>query len=324
MPARTAPREVLAVRYGSRVATRHESFFNYHVYGEPDGKVEVDYYFWVVRERDGAVTLIDTGFAPEAGRRRGRDAELTPADALRHLGIDRRAVRTVVITHAHWDHTGNIGQFPDAEIVMSQAEYDFWTSPIARRTHFGLHCEADDIALLSHARDQGRLTLTQGQRTQLCPGIELIEVGGHTPGELLVTVADDYGMVILASDALHHYEEVEQDRPYAILADLPAMYRAYDLLAELAAEPGSRLVAGHDPEVRARFAAYPAHPAVTNVGAPRTNFAELSHDRDQGPVRQVGVRLLGLGVGQLHAAQALRIAIGATGDVMHRRAAGEI
>ena len=262
------PREVLAVRYGSRVAPRSQSFFNYHVYDEPDGTVDVDYYFWLIREDSGAVTLIDTGFAPEAGRRRQRNGEYTPADVLPSLGIDQAAVRTVVVSHAHWDHTGNLDQFPAAEIVMSQAEYDFWTSPIARRTHFALHSEAAEIALLADARKQGRLTLTTGERTQLAPGIELVQVGGHTPGELIVTIADDAGTVILASDALHHYEEVEQDRPYAILSDLPAMYRAYDLLAEMATAPGARLVAGHDPQVRARFAQHPAHPAVTDLGTP--------------------------------------------------------
>ena len=48
------------------------------------------------------------------------------------------------------------------------------------------------------------------------------------------------GTVVLASDALHFYEEVERDRPFAILADLPAMYRAYDTLAQLASPAGHR------------------------------------------------------------------------------------
>ena len=63
---------------------------------------------------------------------------------------------------------------------------------------------------------------------------------------------------MLASDALHFYEEVERDRPFAIIADLPAMYRAYDTLAQLASQPGTHLVAGHDPAVRDRFASYAA------------------------------------------------------------------
>ena len=268
------PREVLAVRYGTRVSRKAESFLNYHIYGEPDGALDVDYYFWVIRDgpaagEPGSVTLVDTGFAPEAGRRRGREQWLTPADALPLLGIAPESVTTVVITHAHWDHTGNLSQFPDAEIVMSSAEYDFWTSALAGRKHFALHAEATEIALLAQARKDGRLTLTTQVSTGIGSGIEVVQVGGHTPGELIIGVDDGAGTVILASDALHHYEEIDEDRPYAILADLPAMYRAYDLLAELAAQPGARLVAGHDPEVRARFAAHPAHPAVTDLGRPR-------------------------------------------------------
>lgn len=262
------PREVLAVRYGSRVTRKQESFFNYHVYGEPDAPLEVDYYFWVIRDPDGTVTLIDTGFAPEAGRRRRRQQDFTPAEALPLLGIDPAGVGTVVITHAHWDHTGNLSQFPGAEIVMSQDEYAFWTSPVARRTHFALHSEQDEIDLLTEARKAGRLSFTTREGTVLRRGVELIQVGGHTPGELIVAVDDGQGKVILASDALHHYEEVDSDRPYAILCDLPGMYRGYDLLAELAAEPGARLVAGHDPEVRARFAPHPSHPNVCDLGSP--------------------------------------------------------
>ena len=59
------------------------------------------------------------------------------------------------------------------------------------------------------------------------------------------------------------------DRPFAIVADLPAMYRAYDLLNELAGQPGTHLVAGHDPLVSERFAAHPAGPDVADLGAPR-------------------------------------------------------
>jgi len=250
-------RDVLAVKYGHRVTTRAESYLNFHLYGEPDTDLDIDYFFWVIR--DGAdVFLVDTGFAPEAGDRRRRAHYGTPAQLLPLLGIDPAEVTAIVITHAHWDHIGNVRQFPRAQLVMTEAEYAFWTSPLAARRHFAAHSEPEEIELLAQRRQGGTLSVFTGQFT-LAAGIELIEVGGHTPGQLIVTVAAPGGSTaVLASDALHFYEEVERDRPFAILADLPAMYRAYDTLAQLASQPGTHLVAGHDPAVRDRFAGYAA------------------------------------------------------------------
>lgn len=264
-------REVLAIRYCTRATNRAENYLNQHLYGEPNTDIQMDYYFWVIR--DGArTTLIDTGFSPAAGDRRRRAWWTTPADALPTVGIDPASVDAIVVTHGHWDHTGNVHQFPQAQIVISRAEYDFWTSPMARRSQFVTHAEADEIAYLQRADAEGRLTLITGQHT-LVDDIELIEVGGHTPGQLIVSVPTATGTVVLASDAVHFYEEVERDRPFAVVTDLPAMYRAYDLLAGLAARPGTSLVAGHDPLVRTRFAQHPAGPDVTDLTAPATATA---------------------------------------------------
>jgi glyoxylase-like metal-dependent hydrolase (beta-lactamase superfamily II) len=266
MTAGGPAREVLAVKYGHRVTTRAESYLNFHLYGEPDADLDIDYYFWVIR--DGGVVLVDTGFAPEAGDRRRRAHYATPAEALPELGIDPDDVAAIVITHAHWDHTGNVRQFPRAQLVMTEAEYAFWTSSLAARAQFAAHCEPEEIALLRRARAEGRLTLFTGQHT-VAPGIELNEVGGHTPGQLIASVTtQDGGTVVLASDALHFYEEVERDRPFAVLADLPGMYRAYDTLAQLATQPRTHLVAGHDPLVRARFTRHAKETGGTDPATP--------------------------------------------------------
>jgi glyoxylase-like metal-dependent hydrolase (beta-lactamase superfamily II) len=243
--------EVLAVRYGTRMARKSESYLNYHVYGEPDVVVPMDYFFWIVRDGTRTV-LVDTGFGAEPGRRRGRTQLVDPVQALRGLGIAADRIDQVVVTHAHYDHIGNLHRFPAAEVVIARREYEFWTGPYARRSQFAHSCEADELAYLAHLRAQNRLRLVEGT-DELAPGFELIVVGGHTPGQLIAQVDSGDRTVVLAADALHFYEELERDRPFFVVADLLDMYRGFDLLREMTQDAGRLLVAGHDAEVGTRF-----------------------------------------------------------------------
>jgi glyoxylase-like metal-dependent hydrolase (beta-lactamase superfamily II) len=245
--------EVFAVRFGRHRLPRSAYYLNYAGYGEPDGVVEMDYYLWVVRGPAGCV-VVDTGFAPEAGRRRGREVLVDPVEALASLGVDASEVQVVVVTHAHYDHIGNLARFPAAEIVMSRREYEFWQGPYATRPHFALPTEAPELAHLKQIRDEGRLSLV-GKTHQVAIGIDLIEVGGHTPGQMIVVVRTTEASTVLASDAIHSYEEFERDRPFGIVADVADMYRAYDQIRDIAQEPRTTIVAGHDPAVMTRFTA---------------------------------------------------------------------
>lgn len=245
--------EVLAVRYATRDARASEVYANHHVYGEPDRTVRMDYFFWLVRG-GGRTILVDTGFTPQVGDARGRTTLCAPPRALARLGVDPADVDTVVITHAHYDHTGHVGRFPRADIVISDRELSFWTGPYAARPQFAHSAEPADIDTLRRLDAEGRITRLRGRHT-VAPGVELIEVGGHTPGQLVVLVNAEAGPVVLASDAVHYYDELDLDRPFAVFADLAAMYRGFDIVRELAAvsASGASVVAGHDPGVLTRF-----------------------------------------------------------------------
>ena len=258
--------EVLAVRYGTRQARAAEVFLNYHAYHEPDRPLQMDYFFWVARNPARSV-VIDTGFGSAAGAARDRTMLMDTVPALAAAGLTPDDVAHVVLTHAHYDHIGGLPAFTGtgtgtgtgttAEVVMTRDEYDFWTGPMGRRGQFAHTTEASELDHLRELRAAGRLTLTGRART-VAPGIELIQVGGHTPGQAIVTVATAGGPVILASDAVHYYEELERDRPFSIVASLADMYAAFDQIRELA-EAGARVVAGHDPQVADRFGT-PADP----------------------------------------------------------------
>lgn len=260
--------EVLAVRYATRQTVASQVYLNHHIYREPDRPIWMDYYFWVLR--DGVRTIVvDTGFTPQVGDERGRTITCPVPVALARLGIDPLKVEQVVITHAHYDHTGNLGLFPHAEILISRRELDFWTGPYAEREQFAHLVEPSDIADITQADLEGRVTRLPG-RHRLTPGIELREVGGHTPGQLVALVSVDGGTVVLASDAVHYYDEIELDRPFFVVADLEAMYRGFDELSALANQPGTELLPGHDPLVLERFVPFdPADPGFAVRVVPR-------------------------------------------------------
>jgi glyoxylase-like metal-dependent hydrolase (beta-lactamase superfamily II) len=205
--------EVLAVRYGTRQASAAEIFLNYHAYREPDRPLGMDYFFWIARNPARAV-LVDTGFSQAGGAARGRTMFMDTVPALQAAHTTPDQVSHVVLTHAHYDHIGGLPVLAKGEVVMTHDEYDFWTGPMGRRGQFAYTTEESELRHLRELRATGRLTLA-GQAHQIAPGVELIQVGGHTPGQAIVTVATAAGPVVLASDAVHYYEELERDRPFS-------------------------------------------------------------------------------------------------------------
>jgi glyoxylase-like metal-dependent hydrolase (beta-lactamase superfamily II) len=246
---------VTAVRYGTLAMRASEAFYRWESYGEPDRARPLDYFFWVLRGADETI-LIDTGFSPAAGARRGRTCLIEPVAAMEVLGVTPATVSRVLLTHLHYDHVGNLAPWGAAELLVPARELEFWTSPTSDRYQFVHGIERSEIAQVTAAVREGRATLLDGGE-MVAPGVHVHVLGGHSPGQVALTVPTDEGRVVLASDAVHFYEELEDDRPFAVIHNLAETYEAYDVIRELGAVPGATIVPGHDPEVMARFAPAP-------------------------------------------------------------------
>ena len=165
------------------------------------------------------------------------------------------------------------------QIVVAAAELDFWTSNYRRRAQFHHSIEESEIAALDEARRNGRVTTFNGHH-EVAPGIEVIKIGGHTPGQSVVKVDTSEGAVLLASDAIHYYEEYERDMPFAFLSSLLDTYIGFDCIRTMAdAGEVQHIIAGHDPTTLDRLRALPGARSPFPVGefdGLAVSFGEIS------------------------------------------------
>jgi len=264
-PQRGDQVEVLALRYATMRGRRaSEVYYRYDLLGLEDRSLQMDCYFWLIRSGLG-VTLVDCGWERSAGlhgiapRYRNIDVDETdPVELLARVGVAPGDVDRVIVSHMHFDHVGNLDLFPDATVVMGRAEYNCWTGPRVNQPVPEHPVMSRDVRAIEDHRRRGRLQLVEGSE-EVVPGVVVQSVGGHTPGQLLVEVASATGTVVLASDAAHYHEEVEENRPFYVFSEMGELLDTYQLLRAKAATPRTWIVTGHDPLEMSRFERFDEH-----------------------------------------------------------------
>ncbi|CAA0137527.1 N-acyl homoserine lactonase AiiA [Mycolicibacterium vanbaalenii] len=206
--------------------------------------VELAYFLWCVRSADGTVVVIDAGFTDRAACDHTIVDYVSPQDALDELGIDAAMVKTVVITHLHWDHMGGFESFPSARFLVARSEWD-WTIGRLGDTSRMLDETYDRAGLREIATlHPSRVELVEDGHTPV-PGCRLEVVGGHTPGHTVVRVSTRNGDVALLGDLAYLSANVSLEVAPMICFD---RWRTRDLYGSYRSE-SLRLVPGHDPAV---------------------------------------------------------------------------
>lgn len=183
----------------------------------------------VLLDTGSARILVDTGmggpsdFAPEAGRL---------WSALESAGLTAEEIDLVVLTHAHLDHFGGLldpvtggPRFPNAEVVVSRPELEFWTSPEAA-SRMGEWTAAFGgpeafvqmgVDVLNGLGDRLRPIEPDGE---IGAGIHAVGSPGHTPGHICVLAESGGEQLLLAADAILSIH-VSFERPrWPLMVDL--------------------------------------------------------------------------------------------------------
>jgi glyoxylase-like metal-dependent hydrolase (beta-lactamase superfamily II) len=159
----------------------------------------------------------------------------------------------MIVTHAHFDHVGTLDDYKAAKFHIQDIEMVHVTGRDMSHPRFRAAYRAEDVKNLIDLVYADRMVFHDGD-VELAPGLEFVLIGGHARGQAILRVNTKRGRVILASDAVHLFEETDDERPFAVFYDLFAMIEGYRRINRMA---GSRdlIVPGHDKRVTA---AYPA------------------------------------------------------------------
>jgi glyoxylase-like metal-dependent hydrolase (beta-lactamase superfamily II) len=241
--------DLYAIRYATNPRRRRGENL---LHSNDDGPMPIDFFVWAAVGPDG-VLLIDTGSSREVCSARGHDFLKHPTDGLAGIGVDADDVRTIVTTHLHWDHCGNLDAFPDARLHVQRQEVAHACGPAMGQPFLQRPFDVDQFCDYARAIYGGRVTFHDGD-DELAPGLSIHHLGGHTPGMQVVRVNTRRGRVVVASDTIHFYENLRTQNPFPILVSTVDYVAAQDVVVALA-DSSDHVVPGHDPAV---LAVYPA------------------------------------------------------------------
>jgi glyoxylase-like metal-dependent hydrolase (beta-lactamase superfamily II) len=216
--------------------------------------VQVPVPFFLIRHPQG--TLVVDGGNPLAVARDPRahwgeladvfEVHMTEAQhcaaQLADHGLEPKSVTHVVQTHLHIDHTGALGHFPGATVVVHARELE-----AARAAH--------DPMKSGYVRaDYDRPELdwqTTGSELDLFGDgvIRLIETPGHSAGHMsLLLQLENTGPVLITADASDNRDQWEGRAHPRALHSREQAANSMERLHALAEDTQALVIFGHDPE----------------------------------------------------------------------------
>ena len=174
---------------------------------------------------------------------------------LRDLGLDAVDVRTVVMTHMHWDHTSGVVEFPNATFVVDTRE---WESATASRPTFrgympGHFDHAFDWRTVDYDDEWVNSLSPFGKTVDLLGdgSVRLVSTPGHSLGHQSVVLRLRGRDALLTGDAAYMQRTIDEDEdvdPLVIADDHLYRRSLTEIKRFVQREPEALVICGHDAE----------------------------------------------------------------------------
>lgn len=156
--------------------------------------------FFMIEGPDGDKILVDTGYnavdVPKFFKAYPQTEDQKFENLLAAHGCKPEDIQTVIITHLHHDHTGNMNKLPNASFIVQESELLGSTYPLGQQS-IGV-CPADWEPCVP------RMRIIKGDM-EIRDGIQLIYTPGHTEGHQCVLVNTAKGKVAIMGDCMYRY-----------------------------------------------------------------------------------------------------------------------
>ena len=207
---------------------------------------------------DNKNILIDTGY--------GRNL----FDNIDKYSIKPEEIDIILITHMHGDHIGGMlkngkKSFPNADLYISQKEYDYWTDknitaqqPDNRKSGFinaqkVVEIYRDKLHLFTpNEIDESPL--------QIVDGINAVAAYGHTPGHTIYIIGSDNEQILVWGD-LTHAMAVQMPHP-----EIAVTYDVNPAQAILSREKILEYVSANNIPIAGMHISYPAIGKIISDG----------------------------------------------------------
>ncbi len=203
--------------------------------------------------------LVDTGIGDKLDPKWADIYRIEHTDTLEsslaRAGFRPEDITHVVLTHLHFDHAGGatrlrdgqpVPTFPRARYLVQRAEWEDANAPNRRSRSSYLPINFVPLA------ESEQLDLLDGS-TFLLPGVELLQVGGHTRGLQIVRIKSQDKTAVYWSDIIPTRSHIAT--PYVMGFDLYPLVtmEQKERLVNQAVDEHWLCFLGHDPDVAAGY-----------------------------------------------------------------------
>ena len=211
--------------------------------------VQLTYSCYLIRHNDDYM-LWDTGFGMGPGATAPKQSLV---QQLAQLKLTPANVKYVGISHYHGDHTGQVGSFPQATLLIGKGDWDALNDP-------KMAAAANPATFTAWISGGSKVEPQSADKDVFGDGsVIMLSTPGHTPGHhsLLVKLRE-MGNVLITGDVSHFRENYESNGVPTFNTDRAASLASIDRFKLIAKNLKATVIIQHDQRDVGKLPAFPA------------------------------------------------------------------